>query len=42
MYEKQLDKLEVPVDFRTNAVFVPSYHEAYPLPEHLLRPMVAM
>ena len=31
MYEQQLTKLSCPVQFRKEDVFVPSYHEKYPL-----------
>ena len=31
MYEQQLAKLSCPVEFRKEGVFVPSYHEKYPL-----------
>ncbi len=31
MYEQQLEKLAVPVDLCRKKVFVPSYHEQYPL-----------
>ena len=34
MYEKQLAKLEMPVEFRTQTVCVPSYHEMYPYLRH--------
>ena len=30
MYEKQLSKLSVPVEFSKETVCVPSYHELYP------------
>ena len=31
MYEQQLAKLSCPVAYRKEGVFVPSYHEKYPL-----------
>ena len=37
MYEQQLTKLSCPVQFRKEDVFVPSYHEKYPLIIYLHR-----